>query len=160
MWQGEVFYIISCENLQHQLISARITKMSDETIEAFIESGGPFAVVGASTDREKYGNKVLRCYLQNDLVAYPINRKATEVEGQQAYADLSELPEKVENISIITPTPITEKVVEEAATLGAKRLWMQPGAESDYAIQKAEKLGMEVIANGPCLLVVLSFKDI
>ena len=38
-------------------------------------------------------------------------------------------------------------------------LWMQPGAESPAAIARAQALGMNVIAGGPCLLVVLGFRE-
>ena len=61
-----------------------MARVIPENITSFLESG-PFAVVGASTDRSKYGNKVLRCYLQHGKQAYPINPKAQEVEGQKAY---------------------------------------------------------------------------
>jgi predicted CoA-binding protein len=50
-------------------------------------------------------------------------------------------------------------VVEEAHAAGVKHVWMQPGAESDEAVRKAEALGMNVIANGPCLLVVMGYSE-
>ena len=131
----------------------------DEKIQAFLRSG-PFAVVGASTDRTKYGNKVFRCYLQHDRKAYPVHPKATEVEGQPCYPSLRELPEPVRAASVITPPPMTERIVEDAHTAGVEFLWMQPGAESPAAVARAEELGMAVIAGGPCLLVTLGFKDV
>ena len=80
----------------------------DETIVAFLESG-PWAVVGASTNRDKYGNKVLRAYQQNDKTPlYAINPRGEEVEGVQAYASLGDLPEVPRAISIITPPEVTE----------------------------------------------------
>ncbi len=130
-----------------------------ERIDDFL-SAGPWAVVGASTDRDKYGNKVLRCYVQNDKVpVYPINPKADEVEGLPAFADLDALPEAVRGISIITPPRVTEAVVEKAASLGIRHLWMQPGAESDAAVARAEELGLSLVAGGPCLLVVLGYRE-
>ncbi len=131
----------------------------NERIEAFL-ADGPWAVVGASTDREKYGNKVLRCYVQNGKTpVYPINPKADEVEGLAACADLDSLPEPVRGISIITPPKVTEAVVEKAAELGIRHLWMQPGAESEAAVARCEELGLSVIAGGPCLLVVLGYQE-
>ncbi len=129
-----------------------------QRIQAFLEAG-PYAVVGASTDREKYGNKVLRCYQQHGKEVFPINPKEAEVEGLKAYGSLTALPVKPRGISIITPPPVTLKVVEEAAALGIRQLWMQPGAESPEAIARAEALGLEVIAGGPCLLVVLGYRE-
>lgn len=122
-------------------------------------AGDTFAVVGASTDRSKYGNKVLRCYLQHGRQAWPINPRAAEVEGVTAFANLTAVPIKIHGVSVITPPRITEQVVEEAASLGIRHVWMQPGAESDRAVTRAAELGLNVIAGGPCLLVVLGYRE-
>ncbi len=122
-------------------------------------AGDVFAVVGASNDRWKYGNKVLRCYLQNGRKPIPVNPNATTVEGIAAVPDLASLPEPVHGASIITPPDVTERIVEEAAAAGITRLWMQPGAESDRAIERAEELGLSVIVGGPCVLVALGYRE-
>jgi uncharacterized protein len=130
----------------------------EQKIDSFLGSG-PFAVIGASVDRSKYGNKVLRCYQQHGKEVYPINPRATEVEGLKAYPSLASLPVKPKAISVITPPAITEQVVREAAAAGVAHIWMQPGAESDAAIDAAEALGMSVIAGGPCVLVVMGYRE-
>jgi len=130
----------------------------NERIREFL-AGEVYAVVGASSDRSKYGNKVLRCYLQNGRRAIPVNPREGEVEGIATVPDLASLPEPVHGVSIITPPTITERIVEEAAAAGVKRLWMQPGAESAKAVRRAEELGLSVIANGPCLLVSLGYRE-
>lgn len=127
-------------------------------IETYL-AGKRFAVVGASTDRSKYGNKVLRCYKQNKIEVVPINPTASEVEGLTAYADLASAPGKFDGVSIITPPLVTERVVNEALRLGIRNIWMQPGAESDAAIEAAEAAGTNVIAHGPCILVSLRYRD-
>lgn len=129
-----------------------------EQIELFLESG-PYAVVGASRDRSKYGNKVLRVYLQNKLAVFPVNPNADEVEGLICYPDLAALPEKVRAISIITPPDVTEKIIEQAGQLGIQHAWLQPGAESRRAVQRAVDLGMNVISGGPCILVALRYHE-
>ena len=129
-----------------------------QTIDSFLAAEA-FAVVGASVDRSKYGNKVLRCYQQHGREVYPINARADEVEGLKAYPSLASLPVKVKAISVITPPGITEQVVRDAAAAGVTHIWMQPGAESDAAIRDAEALGLSVIAEGPCLLVVLGYHE-
>lgn len=131
---------------------------TDETIDAFLETG-PYAVVGASKDRAKYGNKVLRCYLQHGLKAYPINPGSAQIEGQRAYPGLSALPEPVERISVITPPQVTEGIVTEAADAGVRFIWMQPGAESRKAVEAAQDAGIAVVSGGPCLLVVLGYTE-
>lgn len=130
----------------------------DDQITSFL-ANKRFAVVGASQDRAKYGNKVLRVYLQNNLDVVPINPTASEVEGLTTYRDLSSVPGEIDAISIITPPPVTERVVQEAIQRGIKHIWMQPGAESTAAIAAAESAGANVISGGPCILVSLRFRD-
>jgi predicted CoA-binding protein len=127
-------------------------------IETFLE-GKRFAVVGASANREKYGNKVLRVFQQNKLDVAPVNPAGGEIEGLTAYADLPSVPGTVDGVSIITPPKITEQVVAQALSLGIKNIWMQPGAESDTAIELAEQGGANVIAGGPCILVKLRYHE-
>ena len=129
-----------------------------EQIEQFL-AGKRFAVVGASKDRAKYGNKVLRAYLQNNRDAVPVNPGADEIEGVKAYRDLASVPDGIDGVSIITPLAVTEKVVEQALGRGIKQIWMQPGAESESAIAAAKEVGANVIAGGPCVLVTLRFRD-
>lgn len=122
-------------------------------------AGRRFAVVGASGDRSKYGNKVLRCYKQKGRAVFPVHPREAMIEGLKCYPNLAALPEPVDGISIITPPQVTERIVEEAAAAGIGRLWMQPGAESAAALARARELGLKVIAGGPCLLVVLGFRE-
>jgi len=127
-------------------------------INKFLE-GRRFAVVGASANREKYGNKVLRVYQQRKLDVVPVNPSGGEIEGLTAYADLASVPGTIDGVSIITPPKVTEQVVAQALGLGIKNIWVQPGAESPAAIELAEQAGANVIAGGPCILVSLRFHD-
>ena len=129
-----------------------------EEIERFLD-GDLFAVAGASSRRWKYGNKCLRCYQQNGRRVVAIHPLEREVEGAPCYSDLASVPEPVHALSIITPPEVTLRLVEDAAAVGIGHVWMQPGAESPEAIARARALGMGVIANGPCLLVVLGFRE-
>ena len=131
--------------------------MTDAAVRDFLASS-LFAVVGASNDREKYGNKVLRSYVQAGRKVVPVHPKEATVEGLPAFRSLSDVPERPEAVSVITPPAVTEKVVEEAGRLGIRHVWMQPGAESETAVRRARELGMNVIAGGPCVLVVLGFR--
>lgn len=130
----------------------------ERQIEQFL-AGLPHAVVGASRDRAKYGNKVLRVYMQNNRPVYPVNPNAQTVEGLACYPDLASLPEKVHGISIVTPPEVTERIVEQAGELGIENVWMQPGAESERAVARAGELGMNVIAGGPCALVTMGYRE-
>ncbi len=127
-------------------------------IEQFL-SAPAFAVAGASDNSRKYGHKVYRNYLDHGKKAYPLNPSLQTILGNTAYPSLSALPEKVESLSIITPPPVTDKVVDDAIANGVKNIWMQPGAESSAAIHKAEAAGINVIHGGPCILVVMGYSE-
>lgn len=134
--------------------------MSAGKIPSFL-SASTFAVVGASTRREKFGNKVLRCYLQHGKKAIPINPREEEIEGLPCLANLSLLTSPSETaVSVITPPAVTVGVLEEAAKLGIKHVWLQPGCESPEVIATAERVGLlpTLIFGGPCVLVELGFE--
>ena len=134
--------------------------MRDPTdpIERFLDSPA-FGVVGASPRRHKYGNKVLRCYQQNGRRAIPVNPNESEVEGSACVASVLDLAEEVRSISVITPPAVTERVVEEAIRKGIRNVWMQPGAESERAVAACKAAGINVIADGSCVLVVLGYRE-
>ena len=117
-----------------------------------------FAVAGASTDRSKFGNRVLRHYQAHGRRVWAIHRHEAAVEGTPAVRSVHDLPEPIDGLSVVTPPAITEQIVEQAAAAGIPRVWMQPGAESETAIRRAQELGIEVIARGPCVLVELGFR--
>ena len=129
-----------------------------DRIEKFLAADA-FAVAGASTNRDKFGNKVLRCYQQNQLRAVPINPRADKIEGLPCVAKIEQLPAEVKSLSVITPPAITEQLMPQAAAHGIENVWLQPGAQSSEAIAVAEKLGLNIIADGSCLLVVLGYHD-
>lgn len=131
---------------------------TDERIKLFLSSER-FGVVGASTNRDKFGNKVVRVYQQNNLDVIPVNPRAETIEGLNCVDSVSSLPDKVKSISVITPPKITEQVVEDAIAKGIQNIWMQPGAQSPEAVDKGLKSGLNIIADGTCALVVLGFKD-
>ncbi|KAJ2757345.1 hypothetical protein H4S06_003181 [Coemansia sp. BCRC 34490] len=126
-------------------------------------SSKAFAVVGASADRAKYGNRVLRWYIDNKLPVTPINARADgEIEGLASVKALGDLQKAQQeqggdallsvSVSVVTPQ-VSQRVVEEAAALGIRHMWFQPGSEPDALDQLGEKYGIQVIGNGPCILV-------
>lgn len=129
-----------------------------ERIDTFLGAEA-FGVVGASSKPHKYGNKVLRCYQQNQRIVVPVNPVEEQIEGLVCVASVSDLPDNVSSISIITPPQVTEKVVEQAIAKGIRNLWMQPGAESALAVSACNEAGINVIADGSCVLVVMGYRD-
>ncbi len=118
-----------------------------------------FAVIGTSKNRDKFGNKVLRCYQKHHLTVYPIHPLEKEIEGLACLSSISELPDKVKSLSIITPPALTEQIVDQAYAHGIENIWMQPGAASQLAVEKCIEYGINAIANGPCILIELGCHD-
>jgi predicted CoA-binding protein len=124
-----------------------------EQIQQFLASPA-FGVVGASTNRHKYGNKVLRCYLQNGRNAIPVNPNEPEIEGIPCVATISDLPADVESISMITPPAVTAQLVPLAIEKGIKNIWMHP-----EAVALCLARGVNIIADGSCALVVMGYHE-
>jgi uncharacterized protein len=129
-----------------------------DPIERFLESKA-FGVVGASARRHKYGNKVLRCYQQAGRRAIPVNPREPEIEGVACAASVLDLPAEVKSISVITPPAVTDRIVRDAILKGIENVWMQPGAESEASVEACRKAGINVIADGSCVLVVLGYRE-
>jgi predicted CoA-binding protein len=97
--------------------------------------------------------------MQNGKTAIPINPRASTIEGIETAASVEELPDGIDSLSIITPPAITLRVVEQAIDKGISNLWMQPGAENDEAVRLGEEAGLNIIADGSCILVVMGYRD-
>ena len=111
-----------------------------------------WAVVGASQDRSKFGNRVYRSLRDAGYVVYPVNPRGGELEGTEVYPSLAQLPESPEVIDLVVPPPVTEQVVVEAHELGLTRVWMQPGAESELAITYCHDQDIQVVHHA-CAMV-------
>lgn len=88
--------------------------------------------VGASSSREKYGNRVLRWYMDRSLPVTPVNPQTNEetIEGISVVKSLSDLPGASETaVSVITPPSASLAVLKEASSLGVPYIWIQPGKE-------------------------------
>lgn len=101
-----------------------------------------FAVVGASKNREKYGNKVLRHLVALNESVVAINPHEKTVEGVDCYASLSEAP-IVDTVVFVVPPKVTLRILEEVKALGITHVWMQPGSESDEAVKFCRKNNIE-----------------
>ena len=91
-----------------------------QQIDQFLASPA-FGVIGASTNRSKFGNKILRCYLQHGYRAIPVNPNEKEIEGIACVAAMSDLPAEVKSISMITPPKVTAQLVPLALERGHRK---------------------------------------
>ena len=116
----------------------------EDRIEEFINKR-VWAIVGASHNPAKFGNKIVRDLHNAGYIVYPINPKEGEIEGLKVYARLVDLPEKPDVVDVVVPPAVTEKVVRQVQELGLPRVWMQPGSESEDAVRFCEENGIAVV---------------
>jgi predicted CoA-binding protein len=113
------------------------------------------AVVGASSDRRKFGNKCVRAYQRAGYQVYPVNPRESEVEGLPAFATLAEVPEPLDRISVYLPPPVTLQSLPGMAAKQVGEVWFNPGAADAGVIAEARRLGIPVVSG--CSIVDVGF---
>jgi predicted CoA-binding protein len=104
------------------------------------------AIIGASTNREKFGNKSVRAHAAQGYQVFPVNPKGGQIEGFQAYQSVSEIPvERLDRVSLYVPPAVGLTLLKQIADKGCDQLWLNPGSESDELAAKARALGLEPI---------------
>ena len=104
------------------------------------------AILGASDNRSKYGNKAVRAFLDQGWQVFPIHPTLTEVEGMPAYRDLDAVPvPKLDRVSFYVPPRIGLELIDAVARKPAAEVWLNPGSESPELLARAEALGLNVI---------------
>jgi predicted CoA-binding protein len=112
------------------------------------------AVVGASSDRSKYGNKAVRAYARQGYEVFPIHPQADAIEGHRAYRSILDVPAaELDRISLYVPPKVGLQVIEEIARKPAREVWLNPGADSPELVAKARALGLNVVVG--CSLVAI-----
>ena len=111
------------------------------------------AVIGASGDRRKFGNRAVRAYVDQGYSVVPINPHEREIEGLTAYPSVLDVPGQIDMASFYVPPEIGERVIEEVAAKRIPEVWLNPGAESDALIARARALSLQPIV--ACSIVAI-----
>ncbi len=101
------------------------------------------AVVGASRDQRKFGNKAVRGFRHAGYTVVPINLHDTEIEGLQVYRSVLDVPFDIDMATLYVPPAVAEQIVEEIAKKQIPVLWLNPGADGPRVVQRARDLGLE-----------------
>lgn len=109
------------------------------------------ALIGVSSNPEKYGHKIFKDLLANEYSVVGVNPKGGEILGQTIYTSLKELPETPELVLLVVPPEIGINVVRSARDLGIKQIWCQPGAESDLISEYCAQNNIDLVRNS-CLM--------
>ena len=114
------------------------------------------AVVGASSDRSKFGNKSVRAHQAAGYTVFPIHPTSDPIEGLVVYRNLEELPvSRLNRVTMYVRPQIGLGLLEQIAAKGCDELWLNPGTDSPELVQRARALGLNPIQD--CSIVDLGF---
>jgi len=122
-------------------------------LEKLKEENTSIALIGASNDRSKYGNKIYRDLRNKGYKVTPINPKEKKIEGDRAYSSIEEMKELPDIANFVVPPPVAMKIAQNITNLGIKHLWFQPGSESKELEDWLKNTdGIEYLINA-CIMV-------
>jgi len=104
-----------------------------------------FAVIGATDNAEKYGNRIFKNLTKRGYEVYPVNPNLKEIEGVKCYPSIADVPVKVDVVDFVVPPKVTESILKECKKLGLDHIWLQPGSESDAAIAFCKDNDLKVV---------------
>ena len=103
------------------------------------------AIVGASNDRAKFGNKAVRAFLEEGYDVYPVHPTEPLVEGLKAYRSVLDIPVPLDKVSLYVQPRVGMQVIADVAKKGCREVWLNPGADSPELYEKALLLGLNPI---------------
>jgi predicted CoA-binding protein len=103
------------------------------------------AVIGASNDRRKFGNKALRAFAQRGYTVYPINPHEKEIEGHPVYASVLDVPGPIDMATVYVQPEVGVRVMEDLAAKQVGEIWLNPGADGPQVVERAAELGLRTI---------------
>jgi uncharacterized protein len=114
------------------------------------------AVIGATPNRMKWGNKAVRAFRQQGYSVYPVHPAHEEVEGLPCFKNILEVPVPVEIVSVYVGPDRLVQILSDIATKGCDELWLNPGTESPEVLKTADRLGLKTVATCSILAVGVS----
>ncbi len=122
-------------------------------IDSLKDKNNLIAIVGASNDRNKYGNKILLDLLSKNYNVVPINQKEDTIAGLKAYTKVQDLPSRPSIINFVVPPEIGLDITKELVEEGYNHFWYQPGAESEDLTNLLTQKNRDFI-DDKCIMVV------
>ncbi len=123
-----------------------------EVFAVLKKKGARIAVVGASNNPAKFGNVIVKNLARKGFTVLPVNPTEPEIAGLPAYPNLAAVPGPIDIVDVVTPPPVTRKVLEEAAALGVPAVWLQDGSYDDAALSVAAKAPYKTVYEA-CIMV-------
>ncbi len=129
--------------------------MSNLDLVQYLKQNPTIALVGATNDKSKYGNVIFHDLLNKGYTVYPVNPKATTIDGHKAYKTLEELVQehRVDLVVFVVPPKITLNLLEDALKLNLKKVWIQPGAGDEAVREFLEKNQFDYLMD-TCVMIM------
>tara|TARA_B100001113_G_scaffold263518_1_gene218424 strand:+ start:4 stop:396 length:393 start_codon:yes stop_codon:yes gene_type:complete len=122
-------------------------------IDSLKDKNNLIALVGASNDRNKYGNKILLDLLSKNYNVVPVNQKEDNIAGLKAYTKVQDLPSRPSIINFVVPPEIGLDITKELVEEDYDHFWYQPGAESEDLTNLLTQKNKDFI-DDKCIMVV------
>jgi len=107
--------------------------------------GKHVAVVGASRDRRKFGNKAVRAFLSEGHTVYPINPGEATVEGLPAYASVLDVPGPIDMATVYVQPDVAMGLLDDFERKAIPEVWFNPGSESDELMAETRRRKLNAI---------------
>jgi predicted CoA-binding protein len=111
------------------------------------------AILGASSNRTKFGNKAVRAFRDCGWTVLPVNPRETAVEGLPCLSGSDAIPPGVDVVSAYLPPGVLWIELETLARKGCAELWLNPGTDTADVLEKCRQLGLVVVQD--CSIVRL-----
>ncbi|MBP9676377.1 MAG: CoA-binding protein [Anaerolineaceae bacterium] len=129
---------------------------SKEQLKADFLNSKTIAVLGASNEKHKFGNKIYRDLKKHGYRVFGVNPNADTIEGDPCYAAIAALPEKPDGVVFVVPPAVGLKALDDITAANIERVWIQPGANSPEIEQRCAELGISCFS-GKCIMWHLDF---
>jgi uncharacterized protein len=114
------------------------------------------AIIGASSDRQKFGNKAVRAFQQRGFTVYPVHPQEKEIEGLPVFSTIRDVPVRPDIVTIYVGPEKLLRLLADIAARGCDQLWLNPGTSSDEALAEAERLGLKTVEGCSILAIGVS----
>jgi len=118
---------------------------SDQVLKQILTDATTIAMVGASSNPDKASYGIMQKLQKAGYRVIPVNPRETEILGERSYPSLVDVPERIDIVDVFRRAEDAPGIADEAATIGAKVLWLQSGITSEEAAERATKGGLVTV---------------
>jgi len=123
-----------------------------DDINVFFDKSVTYAMVGVSKNKQKFGNTAFKHLKSQGYKVFPVNNTMSELDGEKVYSSVTDLPEDVKHVIIMTPQKVSKQIIEESLKKGITHIWLQQSAGDEETIEFGKKSGITFVY-GRCMFM-------